>query len=423
MNNTKNFIKVAQVNMNRNRIVPIQILDYAIKEKIDVLLLQEMPWSGGSIYGLEVYKDRTICSFDEGPALASIIILNDDIEILAITALTNKYFAVATIRKNGSTLLVIISAYFKYEIPTQNFISELDKILNIVGENVIIGADVNAHSPLWHSRTVNKTGLARGKHVENLINDQRLVINNRQGYPETYSRKRMGSSNIDVTLSRGDTNIDDWQVLCDICDSDHRSIIFKISFGVDMTYSKCNNDRLNIKKADWDKYRQVLAQSLGNTDFESITNIEQSTILLMNLIKSAMKASMPTIRPIRRTKPPWWTQDLTNSKKRLLAFRRKSDYKNQFNNEYKILRNNHLRQIRKAKAKAWKSFSDSINDDIWGKAYKWCKLGIKRNIVSCAVKNNEGNFTTTALETAQCLLDTLIPSDACVQPPSKKRLY
>jgi len=104
----------------------------------------------------------------------------------------------------------------------------------------------------------------------NLINDQRLQINNRPGYPEMYSKKGMGSSNIDVTLSRGNdtfVRIDDWQVLCDISDSDHRLITFKICPGEDVPYIKTNMKRLNIHKADWDKYRQVLAQLLWNIDF------------------------------------------------------------------------------------------------------------------------------------------------------------
>lgn len=70
------------------------------------------------------------------------------------------------------------------------------------------------------------------------LNDQRLQIHNRPGFPETYSRKGMGSSNIDTTLSRGNdsgTHIDDWKVLSDISDSDHRLIIFKICPGTDLT--------------------------------------------------------------------------------------------------------------------------------------------------------------------------------------------
>jgi len=76
-----------------------------------------------------------------------------------------------------------------------------------------------------------------------------------------------------------------------------------------------------------------------------------------------------------------------------------------------FLRNKHLHLIRKSKAKAWKSFSKSINEDTWGRVYKWCKTGTKRNTVTCAVRDKEGKITTTALETTQCLLDTLIPND------------
>lgn len=79
--------------------------------------------------------------------------------------------------------------------------------------------------------------------------------------------------------------------------------------------------------ANWDKYRQILAQSLGNTDINSSRNIEESVVNFIDIIKDAMKASMPKLRHTRKTKPAWWRQELTNSKKRLLTFRRNFDYK------------------------------------------------------------------------------------------------
>jgi len=142
------MIKVAQINMNGNQVVPIQILDFSLKKNIDILLLQEMPWSGSNIFGLEAYTDRTIYSSAGGPALASIVVLNDEMEVLAMTGLMNRYFEVTSIRKDGSIPIVFVSVYFKYEFPTLNFTRELENILNMVGENVVIGADINTHSPL-----------------------------------------------------------------------------------------------------------------------------------------------------------------------------------------------------------------------------------------------------------------------------------
>jgi len=52
-----------------------------------------------------------------------------------------------------------------------------------------------------------------------------------------------------------------------------------------------------------------------------------------------MKASMPKVGAKRRSKPSWWMEDITISKKRLLSFRRKCDYKVQRKNEYRVLRN------------------------------------------------------------------------------------
>jgi len=81
------------------------------------------------------------------------------------------------------------------------------------------------------------------------------------------------------------------------------------------------------------------------------------------------------------------------------------------NLQYKILRNKHFSNIKKAKFESWKMFASNINQNSWGPTYKWIKKGSNRVGVQASLKKSDGNFTVTAEETARLLLDTLIPSD------------
>jgi hypothetical protein len=120
-----------------------------------------------------------------------------------------------------------VLAYFKYNMPTSGFLEKLRAILDD-GTNVLIGADVNGHSRLWHCPTSN----SRGVLTENLIEDYDLYVTNTQNVLHTYSREAMGASNIEVTLvtPRLRNRIHDWTV-SDNIDSDHNTITYRLTIG------------------------------------------------------------------------------------------------------------------------------------------------------------------------------------------------
>lgn len=414
MSATDTTISVCQLNMNGQPIVSVQLLEYCRNNGVDVLLLQEMPLSGQKVSGFEFDSARVVLSFVGGAALAAIVVLNKDIEVVAIRDLMDNFFAVASLRKGNGRSVVFISAYFKYSLPTQGFTEKLGRILDKVGDNVVIGADVNAHSALWFSRPGNNSGFARGTHVERLLGEQHLTVNNRPGCPDTYLRRGMGSSNIDVTLSRGGGvhhSVQGWAVVADLTDSDHRLLRFSVRCGDVTPNARSDSKRYNVKRADWDRFRRVLAQNISDNSNELEGDIRTASTALVSSIQGAMEASMPKSRTGGRSKPPWWTEDLDRSKKRLLAFRRRSDFKGADRLEYRRLRNGHLHLIRKAKFVSWKNFANSANDNVWGPLYKWARKGPATSRVPSAVRCEGGDLTLSAAETAECLLKELIPRD------------
>jgi len=399
--------------MNGNHLVSDQILDYSRANGVEVLLLQEVPTSGDRLVGFDYGAVKTVLSCRDGSARAAIVVLNQDIEVVALQGLSDRNFAVASLRKRRGQAVVFVSAYFKYSIQTHIFTARLGDILDRINEDVVIGADVNAHSPQWFSRPGNNSGSARGTHVESLIAEKHLTVHNQPGRLDTYERPGMGASNIDVTLTRGGSlsnSVSEWEVL-DITDSDHRTIRFKVRVGSGSegpTVGKC---RFNTRKADWDRFRRVLAQEVLGDPETMVGGCDVVAGSLTRALGRAMEASMPRPRKSARIKPPWWDAGLEESKRRLNNFRRTRDYKVSDRDQFRVLRNEHLKKIRKAKMESWRKFATSINSDIWGPVYRWARNGSLKSRVPNAVLRDDGTFTVTALETAECLLESLIPRD------------
>jgi len=46
------------------------------------------------------------------------------------------------------------------------------------------------------------------------------------------------------------------------------------------------------------------------------------------------------------------------------------DYKVLDRDQFRVLRNEHLKKIRKAKMESWRKLATSINSDIWGLVYR-----------------------------------------------------
>jgi len=134
--------------MISQRIVPVQLLDYYRSKGIEVLLLQEILVEGEEkIYGF--YEgQKVIFAKEKKKAKAAIVILSRELEMVVVRGETDRYIAVATVRKGRGKPSLFISAYFKCDVRVNLFTNRLGEILDRVGEDVVIGADVNAHSEL-----------------------------------------------------------------------------------------------------------------------------------------------------------------------------------------------------------------------------------------------------------------------------------
>nr|6A43_A Chain A, RNA-directed DNA polymerase homolog (R1),Polyubiquitin-C [synthetic construct] len=135
----------------------------------------------------------------------------------------------------GGWDLYMVSAYFQYSDPIDPYLHRLGNILDrLRGARVVICADTNAHSPLWHSLPRHYVG--RGQEVadrrakmEDFIGARRLVVHNADGHLPTFSTAN-GESYVDVTLSTRGVRVSEWRVTNE-SSSDHRLIVFGVGGG------------------------------------------------------------------------------------------------------------------------------------------------------------------------------------------------
>lgn len=121
--------------------------------------------------------------------------------------------------------VMLVSAYFKYSLPTTTHVEQLEHIIE-KERRMAICADTNGHSELWHSQKRNR----RGRIVDQFIGKHGLIVNNCPGRLNTFCRRDGQTSNIDVTMSTANTArlVKEWTVT-DLTDSDHRVISFSLA--------------------------------------------------------------------------------------------------------------------------------------------------------------------------------------------------
>lgn len=248
------------------------------------------------------------------------------------------------------------------------------------------------------------------------------------GQPYTFSGPR-GENNIDITLVSQDLSatISNWKVLDGIITSDHRIIYFEVGQG--KTFSKLNvKKRYITKKADWTKFNMELATQIMNMDH--CNNLEIRTESIMQAITKACDRAIPKQKIKRKVKPPWWTTDLENRKKIMRKAYRKiegnEEGKQQRRAEYNRERNEYVKTLRKEKKLSWRRFAGEINENTWGKCFRWIKKGSVDREAPSVLKKENGEYTKTLEETLKYLLDTLIPTEGAMdeiqEPPYRMQL-
>lgn len=417
-------LQIAQINAHHSRIVMDELREEVSSRKIDVIAIQEPYCYNDTIPGLgtatRIVTDNKrfsrIASVDK--IHVAIAVPNRDYTVLKIEQLSNTHCVCAEV--TGKQLSVfIVNAYFQWSEEIEPYIQHLDRVLqHLKGRNVVVCADVNAKSQLWHGSDTDE----RGEKLEHLIAQHNLYIVNKPSSTFTYSNIQ-GASNIDVTLANSVSynRIQHWKIHEDSTSSDHNLITFNINTsGPDTATRITKSSRYNTKRANWDRFLEVLEERMENSNLprsdEEIVDPDTIATELESIITSACNASIP--RKMRFPKSaPWWTKELTVLKKQSRAARRvyqanqNTHRKETLQARYRTLRNKYISKIREAKNSNWREFvSKEGNSNPWGIIYKMKTDKIQTETAYETIKNGTTQTTTTE-HTMAALLDTLIPDD------------
>ena len=172
------------------------------------------------------------------------------LDFLAIDEFMSRDMAVVSVGVKQP--IILCSIYMDGTIKPENMCNELEKLMAYVvkgNHRLVIAADANAHSALWHCSDNN----ARGDAMEDFILSNHLDVINRGNEPTFAPKGRPDQRTIiDITLAKG-VAVMDWKVDKDFKASDHNLLKYTIS-------SDCRRrfKTRHFKKANWAYFNTLL---------------------------------------------------------------------------------------------------------------------------------------------------------------------
>jgi endonuclease/exonuclease/phosphatase family metal-dependent hydrolase len=241
----------------------------------------------------------------------------------------NSPLQVVAVEVNIVRPLVLCSLYVQEKDRiTKN---QLQHIVDQLGDNFILGGDLNTHSPALGHSDYNNLGTI----VEELLleNDMQLLNSGEA----THLNKATGEwSTLDLTLVKGTGNTEHWRTYPDLANSDHLPILFSIYTWNEGRISR--EKRFREEKADWKEFTR-LSQNIV-VDAGSYNAVYSLT---KEILKVADRTIPKTGTHFHRRCVPWWSDETAAAvETRKRALRR-------------LKRNNNLRnliELKRATAKA-----------------------------------------------------------------------
>ena len=182
----------------------------------------------------------------------------------------------------------------------------------------MVGADVNAYSPLWHSADTND----RGRAVVDFLATTFFNVLNQPSDLTTFTSERATASNMDVTLATADVsgNVSNWQIR-DSFTSDHNGIWFRISMngvdreGTQAAGSRIAHSRINLRTfaAVFSSKAEAMAEALQRGADEAADAFGGATL-----------EGVQHARVEHRSTPLKWTSKLRRKKNASARARRRA---------------------------------------------------------------------------------------------------
>ena len=336
----------------------------------------------------------------------SCIIATKDINIHLLSQFSDRDHTAAIIKFEDWSVVVasIYMPYVRNRDPVSNQLQSLVSFCELKNLMLVVCSDTNSHHLVWGSTDIN----TRGNFLLDYVVSKNLHVCNVGNKPtfENVTRKEV----LDVTFASGNIfdKITNWKVSDDYNFSDHRTIEFNINFKADAVNTVYRNPR----STDWNKFKEEVQKNREKSRV-NLGNYTDIDLMAAKLEQDIMKAFYNSSRKHRGKKfkrAPWWSAELTRSEIEVKRLKRRYDRVPTQDRlaEFRAAKNEHTAKVDNAKVKGWQKLVSEVDKlDTAARIQRVFKLGKKVQIGT--VKNRAGEYTTSAEETLDVLLDVHFP--------------
>lgn len=421
-------LRAIQLNCARMASVSSALAMYMLENGIQIAMLQEHHTNkrtgdpSGFPRGMRAYSNAGGGQED----MAAIIVNDPNIEVVPVKELINKWGTCVWLKGNFGEVIVC-SMYCRGRIDLEPYVQYIESVIRVAQDRpLLLGADANARSPMWHSKVhINARGDFiygyRARALEEVIARQDLNVLNRRSEWYTFVGER-GSSDIDVTIAtqalvrKFDVT---WEVCPGVAQSDHNALRIVLRTHTAPEITRHAPHRWNTRSADWVAFRETL---IANTTGKMIEDLSAELMEqeLERIVNNACEESFRKEEPAKTRRPTWWTEDLHRMRQSLRRARLQyqkgrrtsstvtSEELLRLKDLHRSLVRSYSKNIQAQKALDWQRFvTDNGNSNPWGAVYKICRS--KGNTSIAQMRTPDGHTTTWA-EAAVVLLRKFVPA-------------
>ncbi|KAE9521654.1 hypothetical protein AGLY_017950 [Aphis glycines] len=373
-----------EVNLGRGKLATDDLLSEIRERGLDVVLIQEPFVTGsGTFASLGRFPTRLIMGYSPGekPA-AAVLVVNPSLGATLITQFSRTHLVIVEILC-GEKSLYVGSTYCQFSDETDVHVKRLESMIrDLGGVDWLIGGDFNARSTLWNDTHTDD----RGEKAEDMIMSGEMICCNNGSVP-TFQTS-MGSAILDLTLAsvKVAASIREWKVHDNAITSDHGLITFGYDDIEEGDIEERKSKSFNVRKADWNVFRQRLAEKLFDGQSAWLEKDIQSRVdYLTRALNEACRKSMPMIKSRKVEAPSWFTETLDTQRRIVKRIRRKIGKSHALGFEertaaleeiYRRERNKYTEGRRKEQMRTWRKFTtEEGNEKPWWSTYRWCKEG------------------------------------------------
>ena len=372
MSNTNNtYINCIQINIMRSKTSTAHLIQHMNDNNIDIALIQEPHTNNGTVLRFSLSHKQFYDRNTNRPKSA-IIIANNLINGVLISSYTNDWLTLCTISFSGKNFC-LISAYLSPNSDLNTFKSQLNHIKsainNIKVDYFVISVDSNAHSRVWFDLNNDN----RGEEILDFISENNLILlNNNKNIPtfETIRGQTVCKSSIDLTLISMNAirRVNDWHVLSEDSQSDHKFIEFKFNETTEKIQFKTTL-KYNTKTANWESLMIHMTPYINQ--FNSSLQLNPNAYQINELVNSFMyklteicdkNIRRHDINKVKKKANKWWTPDLQSLRQQVNTSRRRfqrcrtNSLKDALKDTYISLKTHYKKVISEEKIKSWNHF-------------------------------------------------------------------